>query len=172
MFTDRNDSENMFNRYIFYLVGICILIGILIIRNNKRIEKEIEKFTALRGISSPLTTYDDYGTFNFLLSTNDLPYYDPTYEDLQMTAKDYNPKGQKRTCKLNAQRVTEDFCKDSFIDFEGFKVRRELVPENYSKHAYMDANFDKNQLHLVIKKDRPRLSSNPPQPVNIYFNKT
>jgi hypothetical protein len=134
--------------------------------------ENIENFTAISGMEGPLTTYDDYGTFNFLFHTDDLPYYDPTYFNLLCSYRDYVPdNGRKCGSLTGKQNVDEDFNSDSFIDFEGWKVRRELIPSNYSNKNYADADFDRNQLHLAIKKDRPQASAYPPQPHNVYFNK-
>ena len=50
------------------LVVFVILIIYWIGQNmSKTQETEIEKFTALSGISNPLTSHDDYGTFNFIM---------------------------------------------------------------------------------------------------------
>ena len=160
---------------ILFLLIIILVVWILIKYNNTSIKESIENFTAISGIEQPLTTYDDYGTFNFLLQTDDLPYYDPTYENLGDDYRDYDPDGQKKTCGLSTSKLSknENFNKDSFIDYHGLKVRRELVPSNYNKNnMYADADFDRNQLHLCVRKNRPRESAYPPQPHNIYFNKT
>lgn len=178
-------------RLLIFLIAIGVLLYIVIKWYNRSIDQSIENFTAISGIEQPLTTYDDYGTFNFLLQIDDFPYYDPTYVNMGDDYRDYKPNVKNNrisgpsTSKLSKN---ENFNKDSFINFRGVKVRRELIPANYSipesihgwgnnfsghsKHNnYADADFDRNQIHLAIKKDRPRESAYPPQPYNIYFNK-
>jgi len=181
-------------KILLLLIFVFLIIYFIIKRYNRSIDQSVEKFTALSGIQQPLTTYDDYGTFNFLLHINDLPYYDSTYEDMSDDYRDYDKNGQSKQPEVLYERSrskmskNENFNKDSFINFRGVKVRRELIPANYSppdfmgiigknfnngKHNnYADADFDRNQLHLAIKKDRPKESAYPPQPYNIYFNKS
>jgi hypothetical protein len=163
------------NIAIIILIILFIIIYFVVLRSMNKINKETEHFTAISGMEQPLTTYDDYGTFNFLLQIDDFPYYDDTYEDMGCEFSNYNPIGQAKKCgsRNGWQSRDENFNKDSFIKYDGcHKVRRELVPSNYEKNnIYADADFDRNQLHLLIKKDRTRASEHPPQPYNIYFNK-
>ena len=157
------------NKYLIFIILIIVFI-LYLEYYNKNIT---ENFVALSGIESSLTTYDSYGTFNFLFNTNDLPYYDPTYDNLGCDFREPAPKS-KTSCGsvLMTAGSVEDFSRDTFIEYEGQKVRRNLVPANYSEEqSFADAKFDRNQLHLAIKKDRPRASAQPPQPHNIYFNK-
>lgn len=161
----------MINKYILLL--ILVIIAIVYIRyHNNTIS---ENFVALSGISSPLTTYDSYGTFNFLFNTNDLPFYDQTYDDMGCNFKEPAPisKTACGTSHGSNLPIINDFNRDTFIEYDGQKIRRDLIPANYSiDQSYADAKFDRNQLHLVVKKDRPRASAQPPQPHNIYFNKS
>jgi hypothetical protein len=174
-----NNTDMEMTQYIALILLVVLVIIIYLIATSNKYssltDQTTESFTALRGIESPLTTYDDYGTFNFILQTDDLPYYDPTYDDMGCAYKDYvKVKGQGEKCGniMDLSARDENFNHDSFIDFGGRKVRRELVPANYNKEwQYADADFDRNQLHLAIKKDRPQASAVPPQPHNVYFNK-
>lgn len=162
------------NCVILVILLIVLAVTWLVIKyNNQSVTKSIEDFTALSGIQLPLVTYDDYGTFNFLLQIDDFPYYDPTYENMGDDYRDYEPEKPK-PCGVSTSKLSkdEDFNKDSFINYRNLKVRRELIPSNYYKdNTHADADFDRNQLHLAIRKDRPRESAYPPQPHNIYFNK-
>src|SRR5687767_7679485 len=72
-------SSNI-NCLIIFVI-ICVIL-FFVLKNNK------ETFTALVDLN-PLTTYDDYGTFNFLFHTDDFPYYDPTYENLGCSVRTY-----------------------------------------------------------------------------------
>jgi hypothetical protein len=139
---------------ISQIILICaILVGIIIVYRYYSTDKT-EKFTALSGFN-PLTSYDDYGNFNFIFHEDDLPYYDVGFKRIM--------------CTGNAPYT--DFDKDSFIDYQGFKVRRELVPSNYTDDDQLsNADFDKNPIGFFVKKDRPRDSSEPPQPHNYYFS--
>lgn len=163
------------NRYV--IVTLIIVIAIMIYFVNKLFFSRNENFTALGPIGQPLVTYDDYGTFNFIFHTDDLPYYDHEYDDLEYNYKDFDTvdlnTNSKKCGSFNCILTkNENFNKDSFIDYQGNKVRRELVPMNYFMNdQYADADFERNQLHLAIKKDRPRQSAQPPQPYNVYFNK-
>lgn len=141
---------------------IIIAIGLIICNSNLKLKKQAEKFTALVGLN-PLTTYDDYGTFNFLLHTDDLPYYDKGFAGMFCGKPDYVPEIRKPDINTNI-----DFDTDSFISYEGFKVRRELVPSNYvdgSKYG----NIDLNENDRIIIKNRPKASILPPAPHNYYF---
>lgn len=150
---------------IIILCGIILVIGLLISRSNLNINKQIENFTALSGFN-PLTNYDDYGTFNFIFHTDDMPYYDPGFADIFCGTPDYVP-GPMLKPKFD---FNLGFDKDSFIDYQGFKVRRDLVPSDYTK--WMDlgnAEFNPEQPNVIVRKDRPRASAEPPQPSNYYF---
>src|SRR5205823_3078234 len=74
-------SLNIMNIYIVITIIIFIIIFYLITTTK-------ENFTSLVDLN-PLTTYDDYGTFNFILQTDDLPYWNPTYEDMSDNFKTY-----------------------------------------------------------------------------------
>lgn len=154
---------------------ILTIVGLLIYISNSKLKKQTENFTSLIGLN-PLTTYDDYGTFNFILHTNDLPYYDkgfagmfcPTaYRAKALTRfsgkSDYVPKIRKPNINANI-----DFDADSFIGYEGFKVRRDLVPSNYTiGNDYGNADLSQRDFSILI--DRPMASINPPEPRNYYF---
>src|SRR5579862_2875114 len=108
-------------------VGIIILVSVLciiiyfVIYTTKK-----ENFTSLVGPSKPLTTYDDYGTFNFIFHMDDLPYYNPTYEDLGDDFKNYSDGAKNFKYGGIFEKIIP---KDSFINYDGKKVRRELVAE-------------------------------------------
>lgn len=160
-----------------------LLLIILIISLSYFVSSSNENFTKLTGFN-PLVSYDDYGTFNGIMHTNDivsfkrpnlsmregsvLPYYDPTYNNMTCIINDY----QESDDYLNNIEARENINFDSFISNDGLhKVRRNLVPKNYTEHTHhANAEFDLNQRHLAIKKDRPQASQQPPQPHNIYFN--
>lgn len=155
----------------FIVLVICIIAVLFYVKYHNMSVKE--KFVALTGIESQLTTYDSYGTFNFLFNTNDLPYYDPTYDNLGCEFREKAPVSLT-TCGTGHGTTLpyDDFNTDSFIEYEAQKVRRNMVPYNYwIEQSFADAKFDRNQLHLAIKKDRPRASAVPPKPQNYYFNK-
>ena len=150
--------------YLIIFIVIFILLFV-VFKNNK------EKFTALVGLN-PLTTYDDYGTFNFLFHMDDFPYYNPTYENLGCSVRTYpnNPEYVAKNAKTPGKFRQSVIPRGTFIDFEGDKVRRELVPENYSKNMdYGHAQFVTNQMY--INKKNPRLSMYAPVPVNEYIEK-
>lgn len=150
--------------YLFIFIIVCIIL-FFVVKNNK------EKFTALVDLN-PLTTYDDYGTFNFLFHMDDFPYYNPTYENLGCSVRTYpnTPKYVAENAKEPGQFRQSIVPRDTFINFEGDKVRRELVPENYSKNMdYGNAKFVTNQMY--INKKNPRLSMYAPVPSNEYIGK-
>jgi hypothetical protein len=157
---------------IILLIFLIIVIYLITAGSISQYEKTREKFVALSGIESPLTTYDGYGTFNFLFNFDDLPYYDPTFENLEYELKDYDPKGQEKPCgSINdGQPVNVDYDHDSFIEYDNHKVRRELVPSNYTKYNYA-APADFGRMHFIVKKDRPQASAYAPEPYNYYFKK-
>jgi len=152
-------------RVIFILLFIVIGYYFFVRYYNGTINQKVERFTSLNGLN-PLTTYDDYGTFNFILQTDDLPYYDPTYEKMGCCYKTFHkqpaPKGPL------CQSLIRDYDKDSFIDFDQDKVRRELVGANYSDHLdYGSSIFGDS--HMFINLFNPKLSSLPPEPFNFEF---
>jgi hypothetical protein len=160
---------------------ILLILFVVVLWLCTRSTKDMmENFTMLKSIAGlfggSMVTYDDYGTFDFMLHTDDLPFYDPTYNDLSCAYRDFNTVDKSTNAKKcgSANCIltrNENFNKDSFLDYGGVKVRRELVPRNYTENTfYADADFERNQLHLAIKKDRPQQSAAPPQPHNIYFN--
>jgi len=149
---------------LIIFIVICIILFFLV-KDNK------EKFTALVDLN-PLTTYDDYGTFNFLFHTDDFPYYDPTYENLGCSVRTYpdTPAYIAENAKDAGKFRQSVVPRGTFIDFQGDKVRRELVPENYSKNMdYGNAKFVTNQMY--INKKNPRQSMYAPVPVNEYIGK-
>ena len=62
-------------RVIFIIFILVVMYYFFVGYYNGTINRRIEKFTSLNGLN-PLTTYDDYGTFNFILQTDDFPYYE------------------------------------------------------------------------------------------------
>jgi len=174
--------------YILLIVIIYLLLSLLIIMNSTSIiiiasitciilyfiivtKKNKENFTALVGLN-PLTTYDDYGTFNFLFHTDDFPYYDPTYENLGCNVRTYPNTAQYREKNFKQSGQFDQIIvpENTFINFEGDKVRRELVPENYSQNMdYGSAKFKTNQMY--INKKNPRWSMYAPEPFNTYIGK-
>ncbi|XWV25019.1 putative ORFan [Tupanvirus deep ocean] len=140
---------------IMLLIIIIFIIYWLTYSSSTTIKNNPEFFTILKDIQSPLTSYDDYATFNFIHHTNDLPYYDPTYNNMVNLTKT-NTKYPNAIPKWNG----ENFSKDSFIRVCGNKVRRELVPSNYSDQAYANADFTNSTINENIA----------PQAVNFYFH--
>jgi len=130
-------------------------------------KRNIEHYTALVGLN-PLTTYDDYGTFNGILQMDDFPYWDPTYENMGCSVKTYSdPHGEYfKKCGIQGP---ENVDLDSFINFDGDKVRRELIPSNYYKHLDL-GNADFKTEHILVNRENPRLSAQPFQPSNIYYD--
>lgn len=127
--------------------------------------KQLEKFTSLTEIQMPLATYDDYGTFNFLLQTNDFPYYDPTYQNLTNNFTNIDSKTD-----INPLNKCETKNESEFINYDGKnKLRRKLKPSNYTDYNFVsDADF--KNVHLLVKKDRPKQSFQPPQPHNVFYD--
>lgn len=62
----------------------------------------------------------------------------------------------------------DDFDKDSFINFRGTKVRRNLVPSNYTEHND-HANFHDSSMHFLVNQDKPRELITAPVAYNFYF---
>ena len=130
---------------------------------NRKIKSEIERFTTLNGLN-PLTSYDDYGTFNFILQTDDLPYYNPKYEKMGCCFRTTR-NGKKVPCK----NVMIDYDEDKFFNFEGDSIRKELIGTNYSDHReYGSSMFGNSQ--MLINLTNPKISSLPPEPFNWEFN--
>ena len=128
---------------------ILIIIAILIIywigRNvSKTQETEIEKFTALSGISNPLTSHDDYGTFNFIMQFDDLPYGTGYYEWLPIIKK------------LNENTINENNIVESL---NGERVQKSIIPSNYSN---IQANFNGEPLQF-------KPNNYAPHEANYYF---
>lgn len=118
-------------------VAILILVIIAFIiywitTNTNTIEKNKEYFTMLMGFQKPLTTYDDFGTFNFLLHTNDLPYYDPTYDRMSdiMIHKD-----RSKRIKNNIGEVPFNYSKDRYAQIESNNIMDDhtrIAPQAYN----------------------------------------
>lgn len=154
---------------ILILILIFGLVSISIYRAASSYAGESESFTALVGLN-PLTTYDDYGTFGGILQMDDLPYYDQGFKRMICGKPDYDPNSPESARRLGGQEPSTDF--DSFINYQGFKVRRELTPSNYiNTDQYSIADFDKVKEVWLIKKDRPKASSRPPEAHNYHFDR-
>jgi len=150
---------------ILILVLIFGFMSLFIYRIALSYAPEPEAFTALVGLN-PLTTYDNYGTYGDILQLDDLPYYDAGFKSMICGKPDYEPEAPR----LGGQQVRTD--SDSFISYQGFKVRRELTPSNYvDTDQYSIADFDKVKEVWMIKKDRPKASSAPPEPQNYHFDR-
>ena len=159
---------------IILLILTFVVIYYLIQFNSKSKTEDVEKFVALSGIQDPLTTYDDYGIFNGIYQMNDFPYYDHTYEDLFYRLKEKKPTYMKDPGSILLPRNNiEDFDTDHYIFFDGKRVRRELVPYNYTDNPHFaDADFDqRTQNYILVNPARERRSSVPPWPSNVYFAK-
>ena len=167
------------------LVIFIIVILLILCKYNNDTQSQIEKFTAFSGLN-PLTSYDDYGTFNFILQTDDLPFYDKGYMSIFCGEPDYVPPSHPKlrgsvnpTASHSDLKVDFDFDSDSFISYQGFKVRRDLIPSNYNSASsgaeYARADFgsgpDPDNSVWLINKMRPRESSVPPEPRNFYFSR-
>ena len=143
---------------------VLILIVLLILILFKRINN-IQPFTFIRGIRQPLVSYDDYSTFDFKNHLNDLPNYDPTYHNLGCTIKHTDVDNVEWKCGGNNK-----YGLNSYIDFEGNLIRRKMIPSNYADHPeYTIADWTTNSMHIIVKPDRPKESTKPPQPYNIFY---
>ena len=166
------------------LVLLIVVICLILSKYNTDKKSQIEQFTAFSGLN-PLTSYDDYGTFNFLLHTDDEPYYDKGYASIFCGKPDYVPplhpklKGSVNpTASDSDLKVNFDFDSDSFISYQGFKVRRDLIPSNYNSadsgamqaKADFGSGPDPDDSTWLINKMRPKESSKPPKPMNWYFD--
>lgn len=128
------------------------------------IKNDIEQFTTLNGLN-PLTTYDDYGTFNFLLHTNDLPYYDPTYAKMGCCFKTYDGSTVKKPCFSRKEVYDED----SFINYNDDNLRREVLGSNYADDLDIGSSMFGNS-RMFINLSNPKISSQPPSSSNWKFS--
>lgn len=160
------------------MIGLILIVFVFVIVILFIKCKSKENFTALSGLN-PLTSYDDYGTFNFILHTDDMPYYDKGFASIFCGKPDYvkekpkpggsvNPAADWPEWDTTDLKPYFNFDSDSFIDYIGYKVRRDLVPSNYADHMlYGRADFKTDQ--ILINKMRPKESLVAPQPHNYYF---
>lgn len=149
--------------YTRIAVIVILIIVFLLITKSK------EPFTALGPIQGTLTSYDDYGTFNFIHHFNDFPWYDSTYSDMGCSMKNDSIGLSWKCCDNNKIQCNKDGLR-SYIKYDGDTLRRKMIPSNYSDHPeYADADFTKNMLHILVRPDRPKTASSPPQPYNIYY---
>jgi len=138
------------------LIIVIIIITIFVHDTIKETEHQIEAFTVANNMQGPLLNYDDYGTFNFLFHTDDLPYYDPTYEWMGCDFTNWDGADP-----------------NEYIKYDGdHKLRRRLIGSNYvDLRESANAKFDTDEDHILIKKNRVQASAYPPQPHNFYFGK-
>lgn len=169
------------------VLAILILLAYLVCSFNMSgsviPENIYQPFTALNGMEKPLVTYDDYGTFNYLMHFDDLPYHDSTYDNMSCAWRSYDP--HKYDTKYTPNTFTRNEITDSFIEFDGCsrqncriiaqgnergdKVRRSLVPSNYvADQNYSLSNFDEHPPFLLLDLNRSRESSEPPVASNTY----
>lgn len=182
---------------IYYIIGgliIIILIYIYVSVHNKYFANKRENFVALSGIEGPLTTYDGYGTFNFIFNLNDLPYYDPVYWDASCLYPDIDPMFQPKNEKCGSinfnkkGQIIWDSEREGPVEIQNSSIkaedditnineevyiltrptRRQVVPSNYTSYTDL-LNADHLEEQLLVKKDRPQASRQPPQPSNYYF---
>jgi len=155
---------------ILVVLGLFSLFGLIVWQWNSRLVPT-ETFTALSGFN-PLTTYDDYGTFGGILHTNDLPYYDKEFKAMICGDSDYVADTPTTKPRLGGVWQTDKANHpDSFIDYQGYKVRRSLLASNYASDDNMSpAAFDVIRKPWLIKKDRPRASSAAPEAWNYHFD--
>lgn len=148
------------------LVGCIILSLFLVYYFIFRVSKS-ESFTALTGLN-PLTSYDDYGTAAGIYHFDDLPYYDKGFKSMICGNPDYVPDRIPRLGGIYPDEHADH--PDSFIGYQGFKVRRELLGSNYNDlDVYSPASFDMIQKEWLIKKDRPQASSQAPEASNYHI---
>ena len=154
---------------IFIVILLVIIaIALYLLARNQNIESSKENFTVVVGTSNPMVTYDDYGTFNFILHTDDLPYHDPTYDILS----DYTKNRLDKKTKNRRPGWTEDFDTDSFFELCGYKIRRELIPSNYAEND--GVHFHKFVIHSNIPehgKFNKFVNSNIAREVNVPTSK-
>jgi hypothetical protein len=141
-------SKNKPYEYSKYKIHILSIYGIVMAYISlSYLNRSKENFTALNSITSELTTYDDYGTFNNILQTDDLPYYDPTYMNMM--------------CKF--QRKVPN---DEYIPYDNDIMKRNMIPANYSNDLQIaNANM---QNDMLINKNQKKNSSVPPVAHNYY----
>lgn len=127
------------------LIVTVVIFSLLIYSYNNNLKNKIEHFTALVGIESPLTTYDDYGPSGLIYDMDDVKL--PCYKFINDAI-------------FPTKRITNnlDFDADSFFYYQNNPVRRELVPSNYA---------DSGTLRNV--NDRLNNETDAPQPSNFYF---
>lgn len=118
-------------------IGIVAIIVIVLIIN---FYDKPELFTVVKGINGPLTTYDDYSTFNFEHEFNNVNESNETIKD-------------KKLIKINKKN------KNRFIVTDNKIIKREVLPKNYSENmSYY--NYNKS---YKIKREAP-------QGFNYYFD--
>lgn len=64
--------------FLVLVIWLCVSIS----DKSNLLNSESEKFVTIMDIKSPLTTYDDDCTSNTKFHLNDLPRFDPTYDNL------------------------------------------------------------------------------------------
>lgn len=144
-------------KIVIIIIVIILIVYLYTVYTDRRIKRDVEKFTALSGLHSPLATYDDYGTFNLIFHHNDLPYYDPKYHHMCRAYENYYP----------------DTDPVEFIKYDGNnKLRRKLIGANYTD--YIDFRFhptDPVNAEPLWDPLRPEGPTSPPKPANWYFEK-
>ena len=181
-----------------HLTALIIFIVVIILLTKKFGLKE--RFTMLAGLNQ-LTSFDDAATFQNEFALDNLPYWDnfnyrKAYElkDIIYVDNDHGFKTDKDGYILDAKDFSkvyaaektncgnEDFIHayrerwddDAFFNYRQRKVRRELVPGNYSNYNpnYCPARFDQNMLTFVENPNRTRFNTNFAfQGSNIYYDK-
>jgi len=181
---------------VYYQYLIALIIFIIVLFALTKIFNLKEKFVALDGLN-PLTSYDDYHTFQTDFALDNLPFWDDynyrmayRMKDTVYVDDDYGfpldkdgyIKDSKKYAEIELDattRTNEDFIHaykqrwddDSFFNYRGRKVRQQLIPMNYTDHPeYMPARFDQDHLTLVENPNRSRNNNKFVfQGSNIYF---
>jgi hypothetical protein len=123
--------------------------------NPRNVSDNPEYFTMTENIANPMTGHDNYKIWNSISHSNISPNYNSTHNN--MVKLKYIIKPPKK--RINWHK--ENFDKDNFIEVQGNKVRRELVPSNYVDINYASPNFIESDMSEHIA----------PQAFNFYFKK-
>jgi hypothetical protein len=163
------------------ILGLALIFVLIVYNFASSHIKSIrlpELFQELVGLN-PLTTYDDLDTINYKFEFDNLPNADThlfnRLEDMPCHKCGEQDADSCDFTRSNGHYIGQrkaEYYKKNCIRTDGVNYRREILGSNYASHpGFLDAMYDRDQLHLVTNPFRQRYNTTTPYyPQNIYFD--
>lgn len=156
---------------LFVVVIVLIVIAVIFSKKEIKADKKEDFMVVTDAYSGALVSDLGFDTYDYKFNLDSLPRYDPTYNSMGDSFSDWTCNTPK--CKRPVNDFTTKslgFDHDCFIKWQNRKIRRDLVPANYTKDdKYVIADFENANDVAVTNPAWTKYSTVAPQGSNYYF---